>query len=193
MTSLQGPCSRRTRRKGQDECPRLEGIKVRGMMLGMWAHGMNCVWGQQDWARRGVQNLAPVPMGTVRACPECCSTNGWENRRTDPSWPEGALGKCGSRIWKEQHRPTKCKPACNFSPKPLRVLPGRAISTGWRGLNFLLPLAAAHKLSWRHMVDSRHPVTSALMDVPRQTKTNLDTSSTTHIIKGQMPRQYTTL
>lgn len=66
-------------------------------------------------------------------------------------------------------------------------------STGWRGLNFLSPVAAAQKLPWRHMVDSRHPVTSALIDVPRQTKTNLDTSSTTHIIKGQMPRQYTTL
>lgn len=134
MTTLQGPCSIRARREGQDECPRLEGIKVIGMMLGMWAHGVNCVWGQWDWARRRVQNLAPVPMGTVHACPECCSTNGWENRRTEPSWPEGALGKCGSHIWKEQHRPTKC----NFSLKPLRVLPGRGI---YRVKRFKFPVA----------------------------------------------------
>lgn len=140
MTTLQGPCSRRTRRKGEDECPRLEGIKVTGMMLGMWAHGMNCVWGQRDWSSRGVQNLAPVSMGTVCACPGCCSTNGWENRRTEPSWPKGALGKCGSRIWKEQHRPTKGKPACNFSPKPLRALPGRGI---YRVKRFKFPVASS--------------------------------------------------
>lgn len=88
-------------------------------------------------------------------------------------WPEGALGKCRSHIWQTvictevRHRPATSLLVCYFPLKLSWVFAGGA-SAGWRGLNQLSLSTAVYELLCRHMVDSRHPVTWNLIDVPHR-------------------------